>query len=378
MCRIIVALVAVLVAVSASAERVLLGYYPTFGGLPVEQIPWDNLTHLCHAFLRVDAEGELVTTDAMPNPALTADGRKAGVPVLVTVGGGVTVRGLEKLAGEEGGLATLADGVVEVVRTGRYAGVDLDWEFPRNEATRAAHAQLLALLRTRLDAAARQTDRPAPYLLTTTVSASDDFGRWIDAARVAATVDWVHVMAYDMAGSWSQVAAHHAPLFPSPDDPQREWRSVSGAMRYWESRGVPKTKLVMGVPLYGRSMPASALFEPLSESLADKHGAPAFAQVRRLAGEGWSAEWDRTARAPWLRKPTAERAADASPLTPLDDATADLPQIITYDDRNSVDAKARWAREQGYRGLFFWAVHQDRMPDGKHWLLDAAGAAWPK
>ena len=373
-------LVGALLLVSAApsrAERVMLGYFPTFGGLPVEQIPWDNLTHLSHAFLRVDAAGELVTTAALPNPALTADGRKAGVPVLVTVGGGVTVRGLEKVAGEEGGLEGLADRIVEVVRTGKYAGVDLDWEFPRDAATGAAHATLLEALRERLDAVTQQTERAAPYLLTATVSPSADFGQWIEAERVARSVDWLHVMAYDMSGPWSRVAAHHAPLFPSADDPQREWRSVSAALRYWETRGVPKAKLMMGVPLYGRAMPAETLQAELSERFADKHSAPTFAQIRQWAGEGWPAEWDRAARAPWLRKPPAETKSAASPLVPLDDESVDVPMIVTYDDRNSVDAKARWAREQGYRGLFFWAVHQDRMPDGEHWLLEAAGKAWP-
>lgn len=360
----------------ASAERVMLGYYPTFGGLPVEQIPWDHLTHLCHAFQRIDAEGALVTSDAVPNAALIADGRRAGVPVLLSVGGGNTVRSLEKLAQTDGGLETLADQIVEVVRIGRYAGVDLDWEFPRNEATGSAHAQLLALLRARLNTLTEGNAQAQPYLLTATTSASDDFGRWIDTDRVVPAVDWLHVMAYDMSGSWSRVAAHHAPLFPSPDDPQRAWRSVSAAMRYWESRGVPKSKLVMGVPLYGRAMPAAALHEPLSDDDADKHAARTFAQVRQLAGEGWPAAWDATAHAPWLRKPAPE--STGSPLTSIESESDETPAIITYDDRNSVDAKARWAREQGYRGLFFWAVHQDRMPNGKHWLLEAAGTAWPE
>ena len=51
--------------------------------------------------------------------------------------------------------------------------------------------------------------------------------------------------------------------------------------------------------------------------------------------------------------------------------------VFAYDDRNSTHLKATWAREQGYRGVFFWALHHDRMPDGQHWLVEAAVKAWP-
>ncbi|TWT46780.1 Chitinase A1 precursor [Botrimarina hoheduenensis] len=355
----------------------MVGYYATFGGLPVEEIPWKQLTHLCHAFLRLDATGKLVTTDAVPNASLTADGRAAGVPVLLTLGGGETVRGLEKLAAQPKGLEELAEQVVEVVLTGKYAGVDVDWEFPRNKETRNAHARLLIALREQLNAAAKREQRADRYLLTAAVAPAEDFGQWINTESVIRSVDWLQVMAYDMSGPWSQVAAHHAPLFPSPDDPERSWRSASAAMRYWETRGVPKQKLVMGVPMFGRAMPAATLHAPLDESQADKHGAPSFAQVSELAGKGWPAAWDNAARAPWLAKPLPERTPDQSPLTPVgEDQPDSMPLVISYDDLNSVDAKAKWAREQAYGGLSFWAIHQDRMPDGRHWLLEAANRAW--
>ena len=62
----------------------------------------------------------------------------------------------------------------------------------------------------------------------------------------------------------------------------------------------------------------------------------------------------------------------------MDEKVYDGPVLISYDDRNSIHGKAIWAQEQGYRGLFFWAIHQDRMPDDRHWLIDAANKAWPK
>lgn len=56
-------------------------------------------------------------------------------------------------------------------------------------------------------------------------------------------------MAYDFHGSWSQTAGHHAQLFsPSPDE-----ASGSAAVEYVLSLGFPTKKILLGVPVYGRS-----------------------------------------------------------------------------------------------------------------------------
>lgn len=370
-------------ALPAVAERVMVGYYASFGNLPVEEIPWQGITHLCHLFLPLDTEGKVVTNDAMPNGALTAEGRRNGVPVLVTVGGGAhTLAGLEKDATDEAATRRLVSDVVRVVADGKYDGVDLHWEFPRDAATRDGHARVLAELRRQLDAEAQRAQRPTPYLLTTVVAPSADFGQWVDVEKIVPLVDWLGVMAYDMADPWSQHAAHPAPLFPSSSDPERKTRSVAAAMHYWErQRHAPKDKLVVGVPFFGRSMPIDKPFEPLDPELRRHHQILAFSAVRKLVDDGWRAEWDDESRVPWLSSPEPkgkDGPAAGSPLKPVDASVYEGPVLVGYEDRNSVHGKAVWAHEQGYRGMYFWALHQDRMPDGGHWLLDSANAAWPK
>ena len=216
-----------LAAPLVAAERVMVGYFATFGDLTVEQIPWDRLTHVCHAFLRVDAEGKLVTTPAMPNPALTADARKHGVKTLVSIGGGQTLQGLEVITASDEPIKNFVDAVAKIVVEGRYDGIDLDWEFPRNAETRRQFTRLLTALRAKLDQLGGGKQR---LLLTAAVSSSDFLGQWVDAPRVTPLVDWLNVMAYDMSGEWSQHAAHHAPLFASSGDPDKEWRSVAAAL----------------------------------------------------------------------------------------------------------------------------------------------------
>ncbi len=52
--------------------------------------------------------------------------------------------------------------------------------------------------------------------------------------------------------------------------------------------------------------------------------------------------------------------------------------MIGYDDAESVAIKTEWAMKQGFRGVFFWQVHGDRLPDGTNPLQEASHREWEK
>lgn len=56
-------------------------------------------------------------------------------------------------------------------------------------------------------------------------------------------------MSYDFTGSWSQKSGHHAQLFPGNSTEP----SASAAIDYVLSTGFPAIKILLGVPVYGRS-----------------------------------------------------------------------------------------------------------------------------
>lgn len=340
--------------------RLSIGYYASYGSLSMELIPWKSLSHLCHAFLAIDNDGKLLVGESLPSSKLTEAAHKQGVKVLLSLGGGRTSTGLQRIAADEKKLATYVGQVVPLVAKHDYDGLHIDWEFPSDRQDRGSFVRLVVALHKSLAEQAKSSGRAEPYLLSTTVGPSGFFGKWIDIGAVESRLDWLQVMTYDMSGPWSRYAAHHAPLFPSDKDPERAWRAVSIAMDYWHTdRGVPKEKLVVGIPFYGRALPVVKPYAPLEPAKRKQHGQLAFSEIRELVGKGWPANWDASSQAPWLQTP------DKKPL------------LIAYDDRNSVDKKAKWARDNGYRGLYYWALHHDRMSDGTHWLLRAATNAWP-
>jgi chitinase len=347
-------------ALTTATKRVSLGYLPGSSTLKMNELPWRRLTHVANAFLQADPQGNVTPGGGVPNQKLTAAAHLHDVRVLVSLGGGNSVTAFEKISADPERLARYVAGVVKLVEENNYDGIDLDWEFPRSTASKNGFTALANALRTALDEAAKSHTDGRRYELTAAISAGEHFGRWLDEKTLREAFDFLNVMTYDMSGPWAKYAAHHAPLKPSRRDPLRRWRSVQYAMTYWHRRrGIPKEKLCIGIPLYGRMFPVSRPHTALDPKRKEEHRAYAFADLKRLAAEGWTAHWDYESNVPWLAAP-------------------DRKAIIAFDDRNSVDAKAKWAREQGFRGMFFWAIGQDRMPGGKHWLVDAAVRAWPE
>ncbi len=46
--------------------------------------------------------------------------------------------------------------------------------------------------------------------------------------------------------------------------------------------------------------------------------------------------------------------------------------MIGYDDAESIALKTAWAMKQGFRGVFFWQIGGNLLPDGTNPLQEAA------
>jgi chitinase len=117
----------------------------------------------------------------------------------------------------------------------------VDWEHPSDHHQGQNFLSLLAAVRLHL-----RDDR---YILSAALPAGQWALQYIDLYRAQDYLDLINLMAYDFAGSWSPQAGHHAQLYPGRSDEP----SGSAAVEYVISRGFPPQKIVLGVPVYGRS-----------------------------------------------------------------------------------------------------------------------------
>ena len=232
-----------------------------------------------------------------------------------------------------------------------FDGIDIDWEYPgqcgnscepgvaRPEDTRN-FTLLLQEFRRQLDEAARQRRRP--FLLTIAAAAGPATLAKLELAQIARSLDFINVMTYDYHGAWEGSANFNSPLFPSSRDPSRAQRlSTAETVGAYLAGGVPRHKLVIGVPAYSQGWQGVAdvnhgLYQPGT-------GNPTLiyrqAKALRDAGEFVRFADPLTAGA-WLYNPGTQ-------------------VFWTYDDAAVMQAKACFARALGLGGVMMWELGGD-------------------
>lgn len=328
----------------ARPNRVVMGYYPSWARaeLPPAEIAFRNLTHVVHAFAWPDSDGTLVVPEGFLDPALNAAARAAGVRMMLGLGGGGRSAGFPALSASAAGRVRLVAQVVGFCEANGYDGVDLDWEFASNEAERAGFSALVEAL-----AAALKSRSPA-ILLTMAAPARNFHGRWIDFERLADDFDFIGFMTYDYHGAWSAHSGHNAPLRSYGAD---ACGSVDETFQYALGRGVPASKVLLGLPFFGRSFDCGGPGLPFASSQSWDHK-----DVAGLPAAEWTRVWDREAQVPWMRR-------------------ADGRMMISYDDPGSISLKCQYVKDQGAAGVILWALGQDHRA-GRSELLDVVGRSF--
>lgn len=172
--------------------------------------------------------------------------------VLLSVGGASNDQGFHTI------IPSLEDREVFAVRSARYLqkmgfdGIDLDWEFPawyRPFEERFMFQMLLQELH-------YVYKNPAFNLtISVAVAASKSIiDRSYRVAQMAKYVDFVSMMGYDFHSfKWYlPLTGHNSPLFQRAD----EWNmfstvNLNWTAFYWIQLGMPREKLVIGLPTYG-------------------------------------------------------------------------------------------------------------------------------
>lgn len=209
---------------SIASSFKIVGYITPATTLSV--IDFTKLTHVNYAFLLPRANGTLRPFGAPRHLQRTIElAHRAGVKVLISVGGWGFDEEFEKFAADEQKRARFSTLLVDFVHKNQLDGVDIDWEYPNAGLSATYFLALMHQLRTAL---------PPPALLTTAVIARADDADGI-SPDVFTLVDYVNVMAYDNGSS-----DHSSYAF------------AQEAVSSWIARGLPKEKCILGVPLYAR------------------------------------------------------------------------------------------------------------------------------
>jgi chitinase len=169
--------------------------------------------------------------------------KNRGLKVLLSVGGTTFSPHFASPASTEPGRSKFAASVLALIENIGFDGVDIDWEYPAS--TEQATDMVLLLKEV------RQALLPNNY--TVSVACPGPFGyMYLLPDKMDQYVDIWNLMAYDYVGSWSSVTGDQANLFRSGDQPETTPFDTESIIKYYTSQGISSTKIVLGMPLYGR------------------------------------------------------------------------------------------------------------------------------
>jgi chitinase len=346
-------------------------------GLRITQIPGNELTHIFYAFGRVGADGlaslgdrcldigECGEGDRPPEVGaggnfeqLSALKRSYGhLRMLVSLGGWGGSRYFSDAALTPESRERLVGSTIDVFLRpypDLFDGIDVDWEYPvaggaagniERPEDRENYTLLLEEYRRQLDALGAERGRR--YELAIAAAAGPDRIADLELDRLPKILDFINVMTYDYH-TGGRVAHFNSPLRAFAGDPA-PLHNVEATMRIFTDAGVPRHQLVVGAPFYGR---VYGSVESVGDGLlqpADPRGSPDWGggaiDYRVLAQRppeqhGFTRHWHPDAQVPWLYNPATR-------------------VWISYDDPESIAAKAAFVRTDGFGGIMFWELGGD-------------------
>jgi chitinase len=340
----------------------VVGYLASWGvgskGTRIADLPARDLTHIFYAFGDVRADG----TAGVENPGTNFDelarlkSRFPHLKVAISIGGWTGSGRFSDVALTDASRRLFAESAIDVFirhHPSVFDGIDIDWEFPvagglagnaERPADRENFTLLLAELRRLLDAEGVSNHRH--YELTIAASARPQEIANLEISRIDPLLDFINVMTYDYH-SGPGTTNFNAPLYAAKGDPT-PGLNVDASMRAFLDGGVAAGKLLVGVPFYGHGygdVPNvnDGLFQqgngtPLGwkETGGDWR---VLAQTR-LRDPHYVRHWESSAQVPWLYDSTTKT-------------------WVSYDDPQSVAAKARYVREHRLGGLVIWELGGD-------------------
>ena len=273
------------------------------------------MTHINYAFGHVNDTFDGVRVD---NPQRLKDMvalKKVNpdLKVMLSVGGWGSGR-FSEMAMDRKLRRSFADDCLRVVEEFGLDGIDIDWEYPTSPAAGISYSPEDTGNFTMLMKDLRQV--LGDGLLLTFASAAS--AEYVDFTAVEPYVDFVNIMAYDMATA----PKHHSALYES---------EISGGMtsdkaaRAHLAAGMPAHKLVLGMPFYGRGSGRYADFNDFKDIKKDI--------------EAYEI-WDEKAQVPYI-------------------ADTDGTLIVGYDNPRSLKIKCGYIKANGLRGAMYWDYDGD-------------------
>ena len=315
-------------------KHIVLGYAFRTGLDAVTAEDTRKLTHINIAFGLI-REG-LLDMSGLPNLDRQVKNYRRWNPELKLVlsVGGWGAGGFSNMAMTEEGRRAFAASCLKAVERYSLDGIDIDWEYPCSDLAEIDYdprdrENFTLLLQALRDALGNER------IVSIAAGAGEYFVEGTEMEKVAAIVDYVQLMTYDMRNGFTRQAGHHASLGLSKGDTSNT--STRGIVELFREAGVPYEKMVVGAAFYSRQFDGvpnvgDGLLQP-SESVG--MAGPSYGELTeefRKAGD-YTEYWDEDAEAAYLYNGST---------------------FISFESPEAIRRKCLYVKEKGLKGIMYW------------------------
>ncbi|XP_034192975.2 chitinase-3-like protein 2 isoform X1 [Osmia lignaria lignaria] len=337
-----------------SSGQILVCYYTiqsnlnTFWELSPSHVDPNLCTHIIVGFASVvNCSLDLGSNSSIYKDILALKKLQPELRVMISAGGSNELHlGFSEMVKNHLNRKRFIKSVLNVTKTFGFDGLDLDWEFPAwlgaDDREKIHFIQLLEELRKEFYRAKES------LILSVAVAAPQAIvDQSYDVVEMAKYVDFVNLMSYDYHFYvwYYPITDLNAPLYPRlAESGYLSTLNVNFSTQYWLSKGMPREKLIIGIPTYGHSY---RLDNPLNHGLLapangfgklGKTGFVSYYTVCQFLHDGAKMVFDDESKVPYAYKDR---------------------EWISYDDVTSVYYKAEWIRANNFGGAMILSLNVD-------------------
>ncbi|KAL8732808.1 MAG: hypothetical protein Q9181_003823 [Wetmoreana brouardii] len=245
-------------------------------GFHPQNLTVDTLTHVHYAFANVSSDnGTVFLSDPyadfekkFPTDSANETGsnlygclkqlylqkkRHRHLKTILSIGGATFTENFANPLATASGRSAFVNSSVALLGDLGFDGLEFDWESPTNASQAENFVSVLKELRGALDQFSSSHNLTYKFLLAAAVQANPKQFNIVQSAAMDKYLDYWNLMAYDYAGPFNNLTGHASNLYPSYSNNLSTPFSTQRALNTYLAAGVPRQKIVLGMPLYGRA-----------------------------------------------------------------------------------------------------------------------------
>lgn len=271
--------------------------------------------------------------------------------LIMSVGGWSQKDAFKNLSNKKDHLDNFINSCIDLVLANGFDGIDIDWEFPKGKNEIKAYVDIFKRLRDRFERIEIEIfnlhNSIRSFSLSAAIPCNKDTLKTLNLKEVDKFIDYFNLMAYDLAGEWSSKTAYHSNLFF--DINNKDNLNINSAVTYMlKELRLPSKKIILGMPLYGRS------FTNVTPNAEHVIGVPF---------KGVGSGFDSSSPGIWPYHAIVDLKYEAyydKKLVAAYVYNAKKKHLIVFDDHHCIRRKAEYIKEMGLGGGFFWEANGER------------------